>query len=137
MSEVFFIDLLFETLVTVQIVAGTIYLCSTMSMVKFTVEDRDGSKQELEAPTDMGLSLMETLKAFEYNIMATCGGMALCATCHVKFQKGQDQLSEKTDAEWDMLDTLPDADDTSRLACQIRLDDHLEGAEFKICGDLE
>ncbi|QEC74190.1 2Fe-2S iron-sulfur cluster binding domain-containing protein [Arachidicoccus ginsenosidivorans] len=106
-------------------------------MVKFTVEDRDGSKQELEAPTDMGLSLMETLKAFEYNIMATCGGMALCATCHVKFQKGQDQLSEKTDAEWDMLDTLPDADDTSRLACQIRLDDHLEGAEFKICGDLE
>lgn len=108
-----------------------------MSMVKFTVEDRDGSKQELEAPDDMGLSLMETLKAFEYNIMATCGGMALCATCHVKFSKGQDQLPEKNDTEMDMLDTLPDADDTSRLACQLRLDDHLEGTEFKICGDLE
>lgn len=108
-----------------------------MSMVKFTVEDRDGSKQDLEAPDDMGLSLMETLKAFEYNIMATCGGMALCATCHVKFSKGQDQLPEKNDAEMDMLDTLPDADDTSRLACQLRLDDQLEGTEFKICGDLE
>ena len=66
-----------------------------MAMVKFTVEDRDGSKQALEAPDDMGLSLMETLKAFEYNIMATCGGMALCATCHVKFSKGQDQLPGK------------------------------------------
>ncbi|SDZ97852.1 ferredoxin, 2Fe-2S [Arachidicoccus rhizosphaerae] len=108
-----------------------------MSMVKFTVEDRDGSKQELEAPTDMGLSLMETLKAFEYNIMATCGGMALCATCHVKFSRGQEQLPDKNDAEWDMLDTLPDADESSRLACQLRVDENLEGAEFKICGDLE
>ena len=108
-----------------------------MDMVKFTVEDRDGSKQELEAPTDMGMSLMETLKAFEYNIMATCGGMALCATCHVKFSHGQDRLPEKNDAEWDMLDTLPDADETSRLACQLRVDENLEGAVFKICGDLE
>lgn len=106
-------------------------------MVKFTVEDRDGSKKELEAPDDMGLSLMETLKAFEYNIMATCGGMALCATCHVKFSKGQEGLPEKNDAEMDMLDTLPDADDTSRLACQLRLDEYLESTEFKICGDLE
>lgn len=108
-----------------------------MSMVKFTVEDRDGSRQELEAPDDMGLSLMETLKAFEYNIMATCGGMALCATCHVKFSQGQEQLPELNDAEMDMLDTLPDADDTSRLACQLRLNEQLEGTVFKICGDLE
>ena len=108
-----------------------------MSMVKFTVEDRDGSKQELEAPSDMGMSLMETLKAFEYDIMATCGGMALCATCHVKFSAGQDKLPTMGDAEMDMLDTLPDADDTSRLACQLRLDENLEGASFKICGDLE
>lgn len=106
-------------------------------MVKFTVEDRDGSKKELEAPEDMGLSLMETLKAFEYDIMATCGGMALCATCHVKFSQGQEALPEMNDAELDMLDTLPDADSSSRLACQLRLDERLEGATFKICGELE
>lgn len=106
-------------------------------MVKFTVEDRDGSQKELEAPDDMGLSLMEMLKAFEYDIMATCGGMALCATCHVKFAKGMENLPEKNDAEWDMLDTLPDADDTSRLACQLRVDDSLENTVFRICGDLE
>lgn len=106
-------------------------------MVKFTVEDRDGSQKELEAPDDMGLSLMEMLKAFEYDIMATCGGMALCATCHVKFAKGLENLPEKNDAELDMLDTLPDADETSRLACQLRVDDSLEDTVFKICGDLE
>lgn len=106
-------------------------------MVKFTVEDRDGSQKALEAPDDMGLSLMEMLKAFEYDIMATCGGMALCATCHVKFAKGLEKLPEKNDAEMDMLDTLPDADENSRLACQLRVDDSLEESVFKICGDLE
>ena len=106
-------------------------------MVKFTVEDRDGTQKEIDAPEDMGLSLMEMLKAFEYDIMATCGGMALCATCHVKFAKGLENLPEKNDAEMDMLDTLPDADDSSRLACQIRVESYLEDAVFKICGDLE
>ncbi|MGF7232407.1 2Fe-2S iron-sulfur cluster-binding protein [Arachidicoccus sp.] len=106
-------------------------------MVKFTVEDRDGSRKELEAPDDMNLSLMETLKAFEYNIMATCGGMALCATCHVKFSAGLENLPRKNDAEMDMLDTLPDADESSRLACQLRVDATLENARFKICGEEE
>lgn len=106
-------------------------------MVKFTVEDRDGSRKEIEAPDDMNLSLMETLKAFEYNIMATCGGMALCATCHVKFSEGLENLPEKNNAEMDMLDTLPDADDSSRLACQLRVDNSLENATFKICGEEE
>lgn len=104
-------------------------------MVKFTVIDRDGSQQELDAPDDMNLSLMETLKAFEYNIQATCGGMALCATCHVKFKEGIEKLPERNDAEIEMLDTLFDADDTSRLACQLRVDDTLENSVFQICGE--
>ncbi|MDE1192808.1 MAG: 2Fe-2S iron-sulfur cluster-binding protein [Arachidicoccus sp.] len=104
-------------------------------MVKFTVVDRDGSRQELEAPDDMNLSLMETLKAFEYNILATCGGMALCATCHVKFLEGLEKLPERNDAEIEMLDTLFDADDTSRLACQLRVDDTLENSVFQVCGE--
>lgn len=104
-------------------------------MVKFTVIDRDGSSRLLDAPDDMNLSLMETLKAFEYNIQATCGGMALCATCHVKFKDGLDNLPERNDAEIDMLDTLPDADATSRLACQLRVDGTLEDAVFQICGE--
>ncbi len=56
-------------------------------MVNFTVEDHDGNRQEIEAPDDMGFSLMEILKASEYPVLATCGGMALCATCHVEILK--------------------------------------------------
>jgi ferredoxin len=105
-----------------------------MSLIKFKVEDRDGRIQELEIPDDMSLSLMEALKANEYHILATCGGMALCATCHVQVKEGLDRLPIRNEDELDMLDTLPDAHHDSRLACQIRVNDKIEGSLFKILG---
>jgi ferredoxin len=105
-----------------------------MGIINFKVENRDGSVDDLAIPDDMGLSLMEALKASEYNILATCGGMALCATCHVYVREGLDKLSQMNDDEMDMLDTLPDAMPNSRLACQIRINEKIEGAYFKIMG---
>lgn len=104
-------------------------------MIHFTVEDRDGSRQELEIPEGISLSLMEVLKGSDYNILATCGGMALCATCHVQVLAGLDALSAAQDAELDMLDTLPNAGFDSRLSCQIRVDETLEGGVFRIRGE--
>lgn len=108
-----------------------------MKLIKFKVEDRDGKVQELEIPDDMSLSLMEALKASEYSIMATCGGMALCATCHVQVMEGLDKLPLINEDELNMLDTLPDATDTSRLACQLRINDSLSGAYIRIRGEEE
>lgn len=104
-------------------------------MVTFTVEDHDGNRQPVEAPDDMGLSLMEILKASEYPVLATCGGMALCATCHVEVLEGQDQLGEATDVELDQLENLPEYFPTSRLACQVRISTLLEGAVIKLRGE--
>ncbi|WP_020602367.1 2Fe-2S iron-sulfur cluster-binding protein [Spirosoma spitsbergense] len=101
-------------------------------MIQFTVEDRTGERQPIAIPEGINLSLMEVLKASDYTILATCGGMALCATCHVQVVKGLDALPAPQDAELDMLDTLPDAEFDSRLACQIRIDDLVEGALFRI-----
>jgi len=36
------------------------------------------------------------------------------------------------DNELDTLDTLPDADSNSRLACQIRPDEHMNGLQIKL-----
>lgn len=108
-----------------------------MKLIQFKVEDRDGKVQELEIPDDMSLSLMEALKASEYSIMATCGGMALCATCHVQVMEGLDKLPLINEDELNMLDTLPDATDTSRLACQLRINDSLSGAYIRIRGEEE
>lgn len=101
-------------------------------MITFQVEDQNGDIRDVEVPEEINLNLMEVLKASEYPILATCGGMALCATCHVGFIKGLDNISEPEDAELDMLDTLPDADEESRLACQIAISPALEGAHIKL-----
>ncbi|VTP91565.1 2Fe-2S iron-sulfur cluster-binding protein [Sphingobacterium daejeonense] len=106
-------------------------------MVNFTIEDRTGERQELTVPVDMGLSLMEVLKGSEYDILATCGGMALCATCHVEVLAGGKELPPISDAEIDMLDTLPNATDRSRLACQLRIAKEMEGTIFKIPEEVE
>jgi ferredoxin len=101
-------------------------------MIAFEVEDLVGEKKTLEIPEGISLSLMEVLKASEYAIAATCGGLALCATCHVDVTNGFEQLPALTDAELDMIDTLPNATSTSRLACQIKLSEQLNGASFKL-----
>ncbi|MEJ7780351.1 MAG: 2Fe-2S iron-sulfur cluster-binding protein [Daejeonella sp.] len=104
-------------------------------MINITIEDRNGEQRPVEIPEEISLSLMEVLKASEYNILATCGGMALCATCHVQVLEGLEALPSPGDDEMDMLDTLPDAGFDSRLACQIRVTENLNGMVFRIRGD--
>ncbi len=106
-----------------------------MSDIKINIQDPDGTLSTLEGPTDMGLSLMEFLKANEYEILATCGGMALCATCHVEVITGFDKLNEISNDEYAMLDTLPNITDTSRLSCQLKLASNMDNITVKIMGD--
>lgn len=106
-----------------------------MSDIKINILNPDNSISTLEAPTDMGLSLMEFLKGNEYNILATCGGMALCATCHVEVISGFDALNQISDDEGAMLDTLPNITATSRLSCQLKLNEAMNNITVRIMGD--
>ena len=106
-----------------------------MSDITIHVQSQDGSSTSLIAPADMGLSLMEFLKGNEFDILATCGGIALCATCHVEIISGYENLNEISDEEYAMLDTLPNITDTSRLSCQLKLSEQMNGLTVKIMGD--
>lgn len=106
-----------------------------MADITINVQNADNSTTSLTAPTDMGLSLMEFLRGNDYDILATCGGMALCATCHVEVIKGFDSLPEISNDEYAMLDTLPNITDTSRLSCQLKLSEQMDGITVKIMGD--
>ena len=86
--------------------------------VKIHVTDRKGNEQIISGPTDISLNLMELLKAHEYPVEGTCGGMALCASCHV-FIHSLNLLPEISSSEQAMLDDNWDSKDNSRLACQI------------------
>jgi ferredoxin len=101
-------------------------------MITFEVLDREGGRKIVEVPEDINLSLMEVLKASEYPIEASCGGIALCATCHVEVVKGNERLEGPTDSELDMLDTLPSTNRHSRLACQIRINPRLQDAVLRL-----
>src|SRR6187399_565221 len=105
-----------------------------MTDININIQNPDNTITTLVAPTDMGLSLMEFLKGNEYDILATCGGMALCATCHVEVLDGFDKLGEISDDEYAMLDTLPNITDTSRLSCQLRLKPEMDNIKVKIWG---
>jgi ferredoxin len=87
----------------------------------------------LEAPNDMGLNLMEFLKASEYEqIEGTCLGIALCATCHVRVLESSPPLDEQIDEEYLMLETLPVIFENSRLSCQVPLNKNLNKIKISI-----
>jgi 2Fe-2S ferredoxin len=101
-------------------------------MITFQVQNPAGERRLIEVPEEISLSLMEVLRASEYPITATCGGMALCASCCVDILEGGEHLDGPTDPELDMLDTLPSASSRSRLACQIRVSNKLQNAVLKV-----
>ena len=105
-------------------------------MVKLTVIDREGASHELDAPTDMNMNMMELCKAYELPVKGTCGGMALCSTCHM-YVLSEHELPEMSEDEEDMLDQAFFVEDNSRLGCQIRLTDDLEGLKVQLAPESE
>jgi len=103
-------------------------------MSRITVIDELGFEKEFEIPDGIALSLMEFLKAAAYDIEASCGGMALCATCHIVVLERGEQIPDPNESELSMLDVLPDSETNSRLACQIMLKDIPDGTIIKIIG---
>ncbi|UTW62446.1 2Fe-2S iron-sulfur cluster binding domain-containing protein [bacterium SCSIO 12741] len=102
-----------------------------MSTITVTVIDREAQAHELEAPTDMNMNLMELCKAYELPVKGTCGGMAMCATCHCYIESGH-ELKESTDDEEDMLDQAFFVQDNSRLGCQVFLEEELDGLVIRL-----
>ena len=104
-------------------------------MIHLIIEDGNGHREPVDIPEGISLSLMEVLKASDYNILATCGGMALCATCHIQVIEGPEEYFNASTTELDLLDTLPNAGLDSRLACQVRINEDMDGMVFRLKGE--
>jgi len=102
-----------------------------MADINITVIDREGEAHPIEAPTDMALNMMELCKASELPVEGTCGGMALCASCHMYVESDHD-LPDMTEDEEDMLDQAFHVEDNSRLGCQLILTDKLDGLRVRL-----
>jgi len=104
---------------------------TNMNEIKVTIIDREGQTHELTGPTDMNMNIMELCKAYELPVLGECGGMAMCATCQV-YLESETELPEQSDAELDMLDQAFYVKSTSRLGCQIHLDESIDGIVLRL-----
>lgn len=96
-----------------------------MPLIKFI--DHDGTEHEvhvaagtniMRAAVDNGIS----------GILADCGGVCSCATCHCYIDEAwQDKTGAPDEVEEQMLDFVLEPQPNSRLSCQIEVDDSLDG----------
>ena len=96
-------------------------------MVKITFIEFDKTEHTIDA--DEGMSLMEVaLQNGVPGIDADCGGACACATCHVYIDKSWvEKTGEAEQMEQDMLDFAFDVTEQSRLSCQVKVTDDLDG----------
>lgn len=95
-------------------------------MRKITIIDPDGTRHIVEAPE--GLSILEIAHSNHIDLEGACEGALACSTCHVIVDPDWfDKLSESTEEEEDMLDLAFGLTHTSRLGCQIRITEDLDG----------
>lgn len=106
------------------------------AIVQITVIDRQNQEHHLEAPTDMGLNIMELCRSSDLPVKGTCGGMALCSTCHVYVESAH-VLPEATSDEEDMLDQAFFVKTNSRLGCQLRLSPDMDGLVVRLAPEDE
>jgi 2Fe-2S ferredoxin len=101
-------------------------------MPELIVITRDGNTHLLDAMS--GASVMEAIRhAGLDDLLALCGGMCSCATCHVHVDPAfADLLQPISEDEHFLLDSSRHRDGRSRLACQIRFDDSLAGLRVTI-----
>jgi 2Fe-2S ferredoxin len=96
-------------------------------MVKINFVDFGGTARGVEA--EAGSTVMEAaVKNGIPGIEAECGGACACATCHVYVDPAwAEAVGAPESMEEDMLDFAYDVRPNSRLACQIRVRETLDG----------
>ena len=104
-------------------------------MPTITYIEFNGTSHSIEV--ENGLSVMEgAVNNNVPGIDADCGGACACATCHVYVD---DAWREKTGTasamEESMLDFAQNVEPNSRLSCQIRVTDDLDGLIVRLPED--
>jgi len=96
-------------------------------MPKITYIEHSGKEHVVEAP--LGQTVMEAaVKHAVPGIDADCGGACACATCHVYVDGAWlSKIEPMQEMEKTMLDFAEGVETNSRLSCQIKVTDALDG----------
>ena len=100
-------------------------------MPKITFIEHDGTLHDVEA--ELGETVMEAaMRGSVSGIVAECGGSCTCATCHVYVDEGWlSKTGERSLEEDEQLDNAYDVRANSRLSCQIKMSEELDGLQVR------
>lgn len=102
-------------------------------MPKMVFIEVDGTRREVEAP--LGLSVLEIARRNDIDLEGACEGSLACSTCHVVVSgEWYELLADATEDEEDMLDLAFGLTKTSRLGCQIKITEELDGLTVALPG---
>ena len=91
----------------------------------------DGTR--LDVIADDGASVLELAQAHGLGLEGACEGSMACSTCHVIVDKDwYERLAPPSEEESDILDLAVGLTRTSRLGCQIRLSEALDGLVVRV-----
>ncbi|MGD9868008.1 MAG: 2Fe-2S iron-sulfur cluster-binding protein [Hyphomicrobiales bacterium] len=101
-------------------------------MPRITFIESNGTRHEVDA--EAGMTVMEAaVKNSVPGIEAECGGACSCATCHVYVDEAwQPSTGAPDEMEEGMLDFAFDVRPNSRLSCQIRITDEMDGLVVRV-----
>ena len=101
-------------------------------MAKINFVDHSGETRTIDV--ENGATVMEAaIRNAIPGIEAECGGACACATCHVYVDEAWTaEVGEPEAMEEDMLDFAYDVQPNSRLSCQIKVRDALDGLVVRV-----
>lgn len=101
-------------------------------MPKIIYIEIGGTEHEVEVP--VGATLMEgAINHLVPGIEGDCGGLCACGTCHVYVPEDwQVACGAPDELEQGMLEFAFNVDDSSRLSCQIKVTEDMEGMRIRM-----
>lgn len=82
---------------------------------------------------EAGSTLLEVAHKNKIDLEGACEGSLACSTCHVVLDKETFRtLGEPSDREYDLIDQAFQPTLTSRLGCQIKVEERLRNKIFQI-----
>jgi ferredoxin len=103
-------------------------------MARITFKLSGGVEREVEAP--VGLTLLQVAKQGDIPMLGTCGGSCICSTCHIIL--GEEdflRVGPPDGAELETLEFVAGAQATSRLGCQIKMTEDLDGLKVRLASE--
>ena len=100
-----------------------------MAKITFITKDDETIIVEGNTGSVMELAVANNIKGID----GDCGGVCSCATCHVHVAPDfMDKLETQSEIEKDMLEFDDNVDEYSRLPCQLKVSDALDGITLKV-----